>query len=58
MSRCNASFHNDNLLSAYIGAAYDGTVYIGAPYDSNAYIATLVYPSPFIPTEGDVQILL
>jgi hypothetical protein len=40
------------------GAAYAGTANGGAFYDNSTYAATLVYTSPFLPTQGDLQILL
>jgi hypothetical protein len=55
-------------MVAHAGAAHDGaafarsadggSTYDGSAYDGPTYATTLVCTSPFLPTRGDLQILL
>ncbi len=55
-SAATARAANDG--AAYAGTANGGAACTGAFYDSSTYATTLVYTSPFLPTQGDLQILL
>jgi hypothetical protein len=47
-----------STVDAYADATFEGAAFATDAYGSATYTATLVYPSPFITTKGDLQILL